>query len=76
MAPKQAVFIGLGSNINPESNLRKAALMVRKHFPDILFSSVYRSTAREVETQEDFLNAVAVCDTEENPEDIREENIR
>jgi 2-amino-4-hydroxy-6-hydroxymethyldihydropteridine diphosphokinase len=44
--------------------------MVRKHFPDILFSSVYRSAAREVETQEDFLNAVAVCDTEENPDDI------
>lgn len=60
MVPKQQIFIGLGSNIDPETNLRKAALMLHEHFPNIRFSSVYRTAAREVETQEDFLNAVAL----------------
>lgn len=59
MVPKYNIFIGLGSNISPEANLHKAAAMLKKHFPNIRFSSVYRSSAREVEAQNDFLNAAA-----------------
>lgn len=57
------IFLGLGSNIDPEQNLKKAAVMLRKHFPNIRFSSVYRTAAREVEDQDDFLNAVALIRT-------------
>ncbi|TSC97516.1 MAG: 2-amino-4-hydroxy-6-hydroxymethyldihydropteridine pyrophosphokinase [Candidatus Peregrinibacteria bacterium Greene1014_49] len=70
MAPRQAILLALGSNISPQSNLQKAAAMLRKHFPDIRFSSVYRSAAREVENQDDFLNAVAATETQQSPEEI------
>ncbi len=65
------IFIGLGSNIESEANLQKAAAMLRSHFPTICFSSVYTSSAREVEDQDDFLNAVAACETEKSPEEIQ-----
>ena len=64
------IFIGLGSNISPKENLRKAAAMLRSHFPAIQFSPVYKSSAREVEDQDDFLNAVAACETEKSPEEV------
>src|SRR3989338_7615819 len=64
------IFLGLGSNIDPEMNLQKAAAMLREHFPSIIFSSVYRTAAREVEDQDDFLNAVAACATEKSPEEV------
>ncbi|OGJ59932.1 2-amino-4-hydroxy-6-hydroxymethyldihydropteridine diphosphokinase [Candidatus Peribacteria bacterium RIFCSPHIGHO2_01_FULL_55_13] len=64
------IFLGLGSNIDPEMNLQKAAALLREHFPDIEFSSVYRTAAREVEDQNDFLNTVATCDTQKSSEDI------
>ena len=67
---KQAIFIALGSNIDPKTNLQKAADLLREHFSDIKFSSVYRTAAREVENQDDFLNAVAACNTEKSPEEI------
>jgi 2-amino-4-hydroxy-6-hydroxymethyldihydropteridine diphosphokinase len=70
MAPSQQFFIGLGSNISPEENLRKAASMLRSHFSNIRFSSLYKSSAREVEDQDDFLNAVAACETEKSPEEV------
>lgn len=70
MAPKQHFFIGLGSNIDSETKIRKAAAMLREHFPALRFSSIYKSSAREVEDQDDFLNAVAACETEKSPEEI------
>lgn len=64
------VFLALGSNINPEQNLRAAAELLRARWPAIRFSPVYRTTAREVTDQDDFLNAVAMLDTDEPPEAI------
>ena len=66
-----SIFIALGSNINPEENLKKAATMLRQAFPDIRFSSVYRSKAAEVEDQPDFLNAVAKVKTDRKPEEVK-----
>ncbi|MBI3332114.1 2-amino-4-hydroxy-6-hydroxymethyldihydropteridine diphosphokinase [Candidatus Peregrinibacteria bacterium] len=65
------VFLALGSNIHPEVNLRKAATMLRQTFPKIQFSSVYRSKAAEVETQPDFLNAVAKIGTDLRPQEVK-----
>ena len=64
------LYIGLGSNIHSESNLRAAAKMLRERFPDIIFSAVYRTAPQERADQEDFLNAVAKIETEERPEVI------
>lgn len=57
------IMIGMGSNIDAEINLCAAAARLKKLWPNILFSSVYRSKAREVEDQPDFLNAVAIVES-------------
>lgn len=65
------VYIGIGSNIDAEQNLESCAEMLRADYPDIQFSSIYKTAAMDVTDQEDFLNAVAVFETEETPEEIR-----
>lgn len=50
--------------------MKKAAVMLRTAFSEIRFSSVYQTKAMEVETQEDFLNAVARAETKESSEEI------
>lgn len=53
------VFLGLGSNVQPERNLQACAKLLREQFSSIAFSSVYESKAQDEEDQADFLNAVA-----------------
>lgn len=65
------MFIGIGSNIEAEKNLRACAEILRADYPNIRFSSVYETAAREAEDQDDFLNAVATFETDETPEEIR-----
>ncbi len=64
------VAIGIGSNIDPESNLKAAATMLREEWPGIRFSSVVQSKARDHEDQRDFLNAVAIMETDKSPKEI------
>lgn len=65
------VFLGLGSNIDPEQNLQKAAALLRERWPDAEFSSVYRSAPVGFERQDDFLNAAARIETDEDPAAVR-----
>jgi 2-amino-4-hydroxy-6-hydroxymethyldihydropteridine diphosphokinase len=44
--------------------------LLRTYWPGIRFSSVYRTQAREFEEQPDFLNAVAMIETDQTPEEI------
>jgi len=44
--------------------------MLRGKFPSIVFSSVYKTAAREREDQDDFLNAVARFETEASAGEI------
>ena len=67
------VFLALGSNIDPEKNLRNAAGMLCAFWPMILFSPVYRTAPRDMEDQAEFLNAVAQIETEMTPEGIQKE---
>lgn len=62
----------MGSNIDAENNMRACAEMLRADYPDITFSSVYRTAARDAEDQDDFLNAVAKIETDEDPQDVHE----
>ncbi|MBI2635714.1 2-amino-4-hydroxy-6-hydroxymethyldihydropteridine diphosphokinase [Candidatus Peregrinibacteria bacterium] len=61
-----SIFIALGSNINPEDGMQAAAIMLRNKYPDIRFSSVYKTKALDAEDQPDFLNAVAAFKSAES----------
>ena len=64
------MYLGIGSNIDPETNLRAAAALLRKSFTGIHFSSVYRSKAQHITDQAEFLNAAAVLETKLPPEKV------
>jgi len=50
--------------------MKDCAERLRALWPLITFSSVYRTAAREVVDQDNFLNAVAVFDSDESPQEI------
>ena len=63
------VFLGLGSNIDAEANLRMAIRELRRRFGDVRLSRVYRSAALGFDG-DDFLNLVAAVDTDQAPADL------
>lgn len=67
-----SIYIALGSNIDPEDNIKAAVTLLRDRHPAIRFSSVYRSAPMHHERQEDFLNAVAMLDADHSPDEIYE----
>lgn len=56
------VYVGIGSNIDPERELIEGVRALREAFGDLQVSSVYRSPAFGFEGH-DFLNVVAVFDS-------------
>jgi 2-amino-4-hydroxy-6-hydroxymethyldihydropteridine diphosphokinase len=65
LAPHRA-WLSLGSNIEPERNLRSAAAELRERFAEVRFSPVYRTVAIGFEGAP-FLNAAAVVGTGMDP---------
>ncbi|MDH4048029.1 MAG: 2-amino-4-hydroxy-6-hydroxymethyldihydropteridine diphosphokinase [Gammaproteobacteria bacterium] len=63
------VYLGLGSNIDPEDNLRLAIAELRKRFGAVRLSPVYRSAAVGFDGPE-FLNLVAEIETVIDPAEI------
>lgn len=63
------VYLGLGSNMQPEQNLRMAVDCLRSHFAEITLSSVYRNKALGFEG-DDFLNFVARVETDLAARDV------
>ena len=63
------VYLGLGSNLDAEKNLRLAFREIRSRFFLQKISSVYRNNALGFEG-DDFLNAVACIETELTPHDL------
>ena len=63
------VFLGLGSNIDAESNLRLAVTELRSRFGELAVSPVYRSAALGFEG-DDFLNLVVGLQTDMSPNDL------
>jgi len=59
-------LLSLGSNLEPEANLRSAASALRERFGPILLSPIYRTGAVGFDGP-DFLNAAAVIDTGLDP---------
>ena len=60
------VYVGLGSNIDPENNLHIGIRELRERFGELRLSAVYRSTAIGFEG-DDFLNLVAAFESDESP---------
>ena len=63
------VFVGLGSNIDPEDNLRLGVEELRRRFGEIVVSGVYRNAAVGFEGA-DFLNLVAGFTSDAGPAEI------
>jgi len=59
-------YLSLGSNIEPEENLRSAVAALRERFGEVQVSPVYRTAAVGFEGP-DFLNAIAVIDSDIHP---------
>ncbi len=66
------VYLGLGSNIDPEKNLRLGIAELRRRYGDIELSAVYRSPPVGFEG-DDFLNLVARLESEKSPLSICDE---
>lgn len=60
------VFLGLGSNISPEENLRFGVTELRRAYGELRLSDVYRNAAVGFEGA-DFLNLVVALQTDESP---------
>jgi 2-amino-4-hydroxy-6-hydroxymethyldihydropteridine diphosphokinase len=65
------VYLGLGSNIDAEKNLRLAVTELRRLFGEVRVSPVYRSAALGFEGP-DFLNLVVALGTEMSPFELIE----
>lgn len=65
-----SVFIGIGSNIEPEKNLEKTAMLLRKIWSDVHFSPVFKTAPIGFADQPVFLNAAARFETDELPKDV------
>lgn len=66
------VYVGLGSNIDPEANLHVGVRELRARYGELQLSAVYRSRAVGFEG-EDFLNLVASFETDSSPGAVCEE---
>ncbi|RMG30648.1 MAG: 2-amino-4-hydroxy-6-hydroxymethyldihydropteridine diphosphokinase [Gammaproteobacteria bacterium] len=56
------VYVSIGSNVDPEYNVCRAARLLRETFGEVRFSPVYRNPAVGFEG-EDFLNLAAAFDS-------------
>ncbi len=67
-----SIYIALGSNMDPENQIKAAVTMLRMHHPTVRFSSVYRSAPMHHRAQDAFLNAVAHLEADVPPQSIHE----
>lgn len=63
------VYVGLGSNIEPEENLKLGIAELRRRYGEVDVSAVYRSAAVGFEGG-DFLNLVGRFESESEPAEI------
>ena len=66
------VYLGLGSNVDPEKNLRLGVAELRRQFGDVVLSATYLNAAVGFEGA-DFLNLVARLESDHEPASIHEQ---
>lgn len=64
-------YIGVGSNIEPESNIADALTRLSKHVDIIGISFFYKTAPLLRENQSDYLNGVWQISTSISPEDLK-----
>lgn len=65
------VYLSLGSNIAPETNLKKAVSLLRLHSEVLALSSVYRTAPQGFMQQDDFLNMAVKMTTRLTPAEFK-----
>jgi 2-amino-4-hydroxy-6-hydroxymethyldihydropteridine diphosphokinase len=65
-----AVFVGIGSNVEPERRVHEAVRGLRRRFPGLRVSPVYRNPAVGFRG-DDFLNLAAAFESEETVPGVR-----
>jgi len=63
------IFLGLGSNVDPEKNLQLAVNELQRRYESLELSRVYKSAAVGFEGS-DFLNLVVSFESDESPADM------
>ncbi len=66
------VYLGLGSNIDPEENLRLGVNELRRRYDDLVISSTYQNAAVGFEGS-DFWNLVVGFESDDGPASIQDE---
>jgi dihydroneopterin aldolase/2-amino-4-hydroxy-6-hydroxymethyldihydropteridine diphosphokinase len=69
-------FIAIGSNIEPEQNVRRALRLLARAVRVDAVSTVYRTAALGRAEQPDFYNCVAAIETERPPRELKREVLR
>jgi len=67
-----AVYLGLGSNVDPEENLRLGVNELRRRYGDLVISSTYQNAAVGFEG-DDFWNLVVGFESDDGPASIHDE---
>ncbi len=70
------VFIGLGSNINPEQNVRQALRLLGREVRMVALSTFYRTQAEGPPGQPPFYNGVAQVETDIPPGRLKHSVLR
>lgn len=70
------VFVGLGSNIAPQENLRRAAALLRERSRLVALSPVYRTAPIGRSDLPTFLNAAAELEDARDPEALKYDLLR
>lgn len=70
------VFVGLGSNIEPRENLRRAAALLRERSRLVALSPVYRTAPVGRPDLPTFLNAAAELEDARDPEALKYDLLR
>jgi len=65
------VFIGIGSNVNPEANLRKSLWRLSLRVRLLAVSTVYRTRPEGGRPQPDYLDCVAEAETALSPAQLK-----
>ena len=66
------IYLGLGSNIDPENNLRLGVRELRRRYGELQISDLYKSAAVGFEGP-DFLNLVVGCESAASPVEVHED---
>ena len=65
------VYLGLGSNIEPETNLRLGIAELRRHYGELVISNTYQNAAVGFEG-DDFMNLVVAFESDDEPLEIQQ----